>query len=381
MTSIPLGRKATLAALNLERSVAQTSHYRGGTREARKHLHSFRNRGLVDYARARNDPAEPRCSSLSPYLHFGQISPVEAAVKVIRTENCSLADREAFLEQLIVRRELAINYVLHEPRYDRYAAIPEWARRTLREHAGDHRLFRYPLRTLESASTHDVYWNAAMKEMVKTGYMHNYMRMYWGKKIIEWSATPELAYRRTLTLNNKYFIDGRDANSYTSVAWLFGLHDRPWTERAIFGKIRYMNAAGLERKFDIQAYVGWVENLALHPEGRFASNVARGRCQPAATRRVNRQRVVLLRTYSARSMTVSTSSSSASTLIPNSRSSSAASSAMRRESRPRLISESVARGRRPVASARVRSISLSIRSIGGTVAEASVRESRRVASA
>jgi deoxyribodipyrimidine photo-lyase len=152
--------------------------------------------------------------------------------------------------------------VLHEPRYDRYAALPEWARRTLREHAGDHRLFRYPLRTLESASTHDVYWNAAMKEMVKTGYMHNYMRMYWGKKIIEWSATPELAYRRTLTLNNKYFIDGRDANSYTSVAWLFGLHDRPWTERAIFGKIRYMNAAGLERKFDIQAYVGWVEGLA-----------------------------------------------------------------------------------------------------------------------
>jgi deoxyribodipyrimidine photo-lyase len=259
----PLDPAKTLSMLDIDRSVGESTHFLGGTSEARKRLRTFRNRGLVDYSQAKNDPAEPRCSGLSPYLHFGQISPVEAALKVARTENCAVADREAFLEQLIVRRELAINYVLHQPRYDKYAALPEWTRRTLREHGDDARPFQYTLRALESAATHDPYWNAAMKEMVKTGYMHNYMRMYWGKKVIEWSATPERAYRHILTLNNKYFIDGRDPNSFTSVAWLFGLHDRPWTERAVFGKIRYMNAAGLERKFDIRRYVEWVDNLAF----------------------------------------------------------------------------------------------------------------------
>ncbi len=250
-----------LAALDVDRSVRQVRRFNGGTSEARKHLERFSNRGLVDYSQARNDPADPRCSWLSPYLHFGQISPVEAALKVARTENCALADREAFLEQLIVRRELSINFVLHEPRYDRFSALPEWARRTLREHADDERPVRYTAGKLQAAATHDPYWNAAMNEMVKTGFMHNYMRMYWGKKIIEWSASPERAYRTILELNNKYFIDGRDPNSYTSVAWLFGLHDRPWTERPIFGKVRYMNAAGLERKFDIDRYVSWVEGL------------------------------------------------------------------------------------------------------------------------
>lgn len=257
----PLDPLGILAKLDLDRSITAVSRFKGGTSEARKHLRRFANRGLVDYSEARNDPAEPRCSALSPYLHFGQISPVEAALKVAETESCSLADREAFLEQLIVRRELSINFVLHERRYDKFSAIPEWARRSLREHEGDERPHRYSAARLESADTHDRYWNAAMQEMVKTGYMHNYMRMYWGKKIIEWSASPQSAYRTILRLNNKYFIDGRDPNSYTSVAWLFGLHDRPWTERAVFGKIRYMNAAGLERKFDIDRYVRWVDSL------------------------------------------------------------------------------------------------------------------------
>ncbi len=257
----PLEPATTLAALDIDRSVRQVSRFRGGTSEARKLLRQFSNRELVGYSEDRNDPADPRCSSLSPYLHFGQISPVEVALKVARTENCALADREAFLEQLVVRRELSINFVTHVPRYDRFSAVPDWARRTLREHRGDERPVQYTRPKLEAAETHDPYWNAAMKEMVKTGYMHNYMRMYWGKKIIEWSASPERAYRTILGLNNKYFIDGRDPNSYTSVAWLFGLHDRPWTERAIFGKVRYMNAAGLERKFDIDRYVRWVEGL------------------------------------------------------------------------------------------------------------------------
>lgn len=257
----PSNATKLLAKLDIDRSVREVARFKGGTTQARKHLNRFTKRGLVEYAEARNDPAEPRCAALSPYLHFGQISPVEAARRVAATESCSEADREAFLEQLIVRRELSINYVLHEPRFDSYSALPEWARRTLREHEGDQRPYRYARSQLEKASTHDLYWNAAMLEMLKTGYMHNYMRMYWGKKIIEWSRSPQQAYRTIIELNNKYFIDGRDPNSYASVAWLFGLHDRPWTERDIFGKIRYMNAAGLERKFDIRRYVRWATEL------------------------------------------------------------------------------------------------------------------------
>jgi deoxyribodipyrimidine photo-lyase len=257
----PLDIEGTLAGLDIDRSVYRVDRFKGGTTEARKRLRQFSSRGLVGYAVARNDPSDPRCSSLSPYLHFGQISPVEVSLKVRDTENCSLADREAFLEQIVVRRELSINFVLHQRRYDHYSAVPDWARRSLRNHGKDPRPYTYSLATLEAAETHDPYWNAAMLEMLKTGSMHNYMRMYWGKKIIEWSASPQRAHRMILRLNNKYFIDGRDPNSYASVAWLFGLHDRPWTERNVFGMTRYMNAAGLERKFDIMRYVHWAQSL------------------------------------------------------------------------------------------------------------------------
>jgi deoxyribodipyrimidine photo-lyase len=257
----PLDTEGTLATLDIDRSVREVGRFKGGTTEARKHLRRFLNKGLVEYSTARNDPADPRCSTLSPYLHFGQISPVEASMKIHDTQNCSLADREAFLEQLVVRRELSINFVLHQRRYDQFSAVPEWARRSLRDHEKDSRPYTYSPATLEAAETHDPYWNAAMLEMLKTGFMHNYMRMYWGKKIIEWSRSPQRAYRMILRLNNKYFIDGRDPNSYASVAWLFGLHDQPWTERKVFGKVRYMNAAGLERKFDIKRYVHWVQSL------------------------------------------------------------------------------------------------------------------------
>jgi deoxyribodipyrimidine photo-lyase len=257
----PCDTEGTLARLDVDRSVGEVARFKGGTTEARKLLRRFANKGLVEYSVARNDPADPRCSTLSPYLHFGQISPVEASLTVRDTENCSLADREAFLEQLVVRRELSINFVLHQRRYDQFLAVPEWARRSLRKHEKDKRPYTYSTATLEAAETHDPYWNAATLEMLKTGFMHNYMRMYWGKKIIEWSPSPQHAYHTILQLNNKYFVDGRDPNSYTSVAWLFGLHDRPWAERNVFGKVRYMNAAGLERKFDIKRYVQWVDSL------------------------------------------------------------------------------------------------------------------------
>jgi deoxyribodipyrimidine photo-lyase len=167
--------------------------------------------------------------------------------------------KAAFLEELIVRRELAVNYVNYTPEYDSFQALPDWAKRTLAKHRSDSRQPIYGRRELEDAKTLDPYWNAAMVEMRHTGFMHNYMRMYWGKKILEWSATPEEAYRVALTLNNKYFLDGRDPNSFAGVAWLFGLHDRPWGERPIFGQVRYMAASGLERKCDIRAYVQKVE--------------------------------------------------------------------------------------------------------------------------
>ena len=169
--------------------------------------------------------------------------------------------RKAYLEELIIRRELAINYVNFNPKYHSFTSLPHWAKTSLREHQRDPRPQVYTRKQLENAETHDPYWNAAMNEMKITGFMHNYMRMYWGKKILEWSRTPQHAFRTTLFLNNKYFLDGRDPNSYAGVAWIFGLHDRAWSERAIFGKVRYMASSGLERKCDIRGYVKKIESL------------------------------------------------------------------------------------------------------------------------
>lgn len=250
-----------LHKLRIDRTIGRVKYFQGGTSHARRRLTSFLRHKLLGYANARNDPANPRASCLSPYLHFGQISPVEIACKVQSANGPATEDKESFLEELIVRRELAVNFVHFEAHYDSFLCLPAWAQKTLREHAGDDRPNRYTAKELEHAATHDRYWNAAMNEMRATGYMHNYMRMYWGKKILEWCNTPEYAYRTALDLNNRYFIDGRDPSSYANVAWLFGLHDRAWSERPVFGKIRYMSAEGLERKFDIDAYVHWVDEL------------------------------------------------------------------------------------------------------------------------
>jgi deoxyribodipyrimidine photo-lyase len=169
------------------------------------------------------------------------------------------AGAAAFVEELLVRRELSLNHVERTAGYGSFASLPEWARRTLALHAGDPREFLYDDDALLGCGTHDPYWNAAMLEMRATGYQHNYMRMYWGKKVLEWSATPEQAYERLLGWNNRFLLDGRDPNSYAGVGWVFGLHDRPWAERPVFGTVRYMNAAGLRRKADPAAYVRKVE--------------------------------------------------------------------------------------------------------------------------
>ena len=249
-----------LGSLELDRSVPPVRRFRGGTMEARRRLREFLEARLDGYADGRSEPWAFQCSLLSPYLHFGQISPVEIALAV-RSARPSDAHRRAYLEELIVRRELAANFVEFEPRYDDYACLPGWARATLDAHRSDPRQHIYTPDQLENARTHDRYWNAAMREMRDTGFMHNYMRMYWAKKILEWSAEPEVAYRTTLYLNNRYFLDGRDASSYANVAWAFGLHDRPWPERPVFGKVRFMNAKGLERKFDMAAYLRAVDHL------------------------------------------------------------------------------------------------------------------------
>lgn len=250
-----------LSKLKVDRSVPPVSHFAGGEIAAQQLLARFVRSKLRGYATERNEPSIQHTSLLSPYLHFGQISPIEIALAA-KDSDAPTPDRESLLEELVVRRELAMNFVNFHPKYDSYACLPNWASKTLKQHARDKRQHVYSLEQLESAQTHDPYWNAAQMEMVKTGYMHNYMRMYWGKKIIEWTKSPKHAFETALHLNNKWFLDGRDPNSYANVAWLFGLHDRPWgPARPVFGLVRYMNSAGLERKFDMQAYVKWVDGL------------------------------------------------------------------------------------------------------------------------
>ncbi|MFO7911438.1 MAG: deoxyribodipyrimidine photolyase, partial [Desulfotignum sp.] len=248
--------------LSLDKSVLAVSRFfPGGTRHAKNRFQAFLAERLEKYDQHSNQPQTDDISHMGPYLHFGQISPLYLAMALMNAP-ASLADaRDAFLEQLIIRRELAVNFVNYTPGYDTFDVIPGWAKKTLADHETDPREHIYTLHQLAQADTHDPYWNAAMKEMTCTGFMHNYMRMYWGKKILEWSSTPKQAYETTLALNNRYFLDGRDPNSYTGVAWLYGVHDRAWAERSIFGKVRYMAASGLERKCDISAYVDKVTTV------------------------------------------------------------------------------------------------------------------------
>lgn len=231
----------------------------GGTNEALRLLSGFLDTKLASYAKRRNDPTGDVVSHMSPYLHFGQIFPLTIATMVMGREGAGV---DAYLEELIVRRELAVNFVHYNTHYDSLQGISSWARTTLEEHERDRREHVYDYDELAGASTHDPYWNAAQQEMVRTGKMHGYMRMYWGKKILEWSESPSTAYETAIALNNRFELDGRDPNGYAGVAWCFGNHDRAWKERPVFGKVRYMNARGLERKFDMGRYVEHVNTLS-----------------------------------------------------------------------------------------------------------------------
>jgi len=242
----------TLSELATNHSVKPVSNFHGGTIEAKKQLEEFINRKLDRYDDFRNDPNADCLSNLSPYLHFGQISPLFVALQVSRYNS---PGSEAFFEELIIRRELSMNFIHYNRQYDSFNGLPEWAKKTLFEHNVDPRAYLYTLEELELAKTHDPYWNAAQREMIVTGKMHGYMRMYWGKKMLEWTANSEEAFSIALYLNNKYELDGRDVNSFAGVAWCFGKHDRPWGRRPIFGNVRYMSTDGLKRKFDADKYV------------------------------------------------------------------------------------------------------------------------------
>ncbi|RQW79615.1 MAG: deoxyribodipyrimidine photo-lyase [Methanothrix sp.] len=221
-------------------------------------LQDFVDHKLSAYDLQRNDPNLDGQSNLSPYLHFGQISGQRVALQVL----AGMTDASAFLEELIVRRELSDNSCYYNPNYDSVQGFPNWAKETLDKHASDRREYLYTQEELESARTHDDLWNAAQMEMVCRGKMHGYLRMYWAKKILEWTQSPREALRSAIYLNDRYELDGRDPNGYVGIGWsIGGVHDRAWRERAVFGKVRYMSNAGMKKKFDVQRYINSINHL------------------------------------------------------------------------------------------------------------------------
>jgi deoxyribodipyrimidine photo-lyase len=251
---------AAVSALGVDKSVNKAKDFHGGSREAAKRLDTFLKNRLFIFPELRKDPNSDVLSNLSPYLHFGQISPIKISTQV-RSSDAPAEIKDVYLEELIIRRELAINYVTFNENYDSFEGLPNWAKLTLNKHKTDSREYLYTLEDLENAKTHDPYWNAAQNQMRITGKMHGYMRMYWGKKLIEWTKTAQDGFKTALYLNNKYELDGRDPNGYAGVAWCFGKHDRPWKERSVFGTVRFMSANGLKRKFNMDKYVGKIRQL------------------------------------------------------------------------------------------------------------------------
>lgn len=225
-----------------------------GSQAGLEALSHFIDSRLDGYAQLRNDPNADATSGLSPYLHFGQLAPQRAALTVASSGKSD--DQASFLEELIIRRELSDNFCLYNPKYDSLEGAPPWALKTLAEHIDDPREFTYTTDEFEQAETHSDLWNAAQQQLLKTGSMHGYMRMYWAKKILEWSPSPEEAHTTAMRLNDRYQIDGRDPNGYVGVLWsVAGLHDRAWRTRPVYGSIRYMNENGCRRKFDVDAYI------------------------------------------------------------------------------------------------------------------------------
>jgi len=253
-----LAHDITAGFSKLDRGVKPVDAFTGGTHAALKRLGEFIRHDLAAYDTDRNHPEKPGTSRLSPYLHFGNIGPLTIALAVRKAAaegKLSASTEERFLEQVIGWRELAILFVRHEPNYDNWECAADWARKTLVEHAGDVRA-RYNFEQLERAETSDELWNAAQRQMVTTGWLHNYMRMYWGKKILEWAPDPATAFDWAVILNDRYELDGRDPNGYAGIAWaIVGKLDRPWFNRPVFGLVRPMTANSIAKKFDAEAYI------------------------------------------------------------------------------------------------------------------------------
>lgn len=241
------------------KQIPKAKYYVPGESAAKRILHKFLEDRVKNYDDLRNDPNQDVLSDLSPYLHYGQISSQYIVVK--SREYKAMKPQysesiESFLEELVVRRELTDNYCYYNPNYDNFAGFKDWAKKTLNEHRADKRDYLYSYEQFEKAETHDDLWNAAQIQMLREGKMHGYMRMYWCKKILEWTKSPEEAQEIAIKLNDTYELDGRDPNGYVGIAWsIGGIHDRAWTEREVYGKIRYMNYNGAKRKFKVQDYI------------------------------------------------------------------------------------------------------------------------------
>ncbi len=246
----------------IDHNVKPAAGIRGGRAAAETALSEFLENRLHRYARERNKPAARATSGLSPYLHFGYISSLEVALAAAEYAREHKLMAGEFLEELIVRRELAFNFAFYAARRDSLDELPAWARETLAAHAADARPSVYSPFEFEHALTHDRLWNATQRELLQRGLIHPYYRMYWGKKIIEWSATPQEALSTMVRLHDRYALDGRDPNTYANILWCFGLHDRSFPERPVFGTVRYLSLDGMRRKTDVPAYIREIEALA-----------------------------------------------------------------------------------------------------------------------
>jgi deoxyribodipyrimidine photo-lyase len=278
-----VGKKA-MAPLDIDHEVFPVESVRGGYYEASTRLGSFIENRLEKYSEGRNDPDNPAVSGLSPWLHFGHISSFRVVKSVLEKSDWTYdlvciedtgkgarsgwwglsESSESFLDQIITWRELGFNFANFRRDHNSLDSIPSWAMKTLNEHRDDERI-SYTFEEIEGAKTDDEVWNSAQRQLVRTGHMHNYLRMLWGKRILEWSPDPETAADWMIRINDRWALDGRDPNSYTGIFWVLGRHDRAWgPERPIFGKIRYMSSSNTKRKLKLEGYLSrWAEDAPI----------------------------------------------------------------------------------------------------------------------
>ncbi len=250
-----------VSSCEVDHSVEVSLSFQGGRSAALRHLEHFLENNLERYGKERNEPTAHATSNLSPYLRHGMISALEVALAARSYGEAHGVDTGEFLEELIVRRELAFNFARFSPDPTVLETLPDWARKTLREHDGDKRDPCYSRERFEKAETHDELWNSTQKEMMLRGKIHGYYRMYWGKKIIEWAESHQAALETMIYIHDRYALDGRDPNTYTGILWCFGLHDRPWRKRPVFGSLRYMSYDGMKRKTAVDEYIREIRYL------------------------------------------------------------------------------------------------------------------------